>query len=238
MPNPDPLIKVWKSWKKTGSEDQLEEIFKGLRPTIASHTRRYLASGLPPTAIDIEAKSIAVNALKSFDPNRGVLLKTYVSSVLPGLKRFVDSYQKVGRIPEYKSTAAGSLSKALGSLRSYLDREPSVQETAEWLGWPESQVVQTLPFVRRDLPSSGFEISVPLFDAPWQDKSLERFHLIYRSSNPQEQVAMESFLGLHGKDAISERKASQVSGLPLSKIKKLKNKIYQQMKGVKWQALS
>jgi DNA-directed RNA polymerase sigma subunit (sigma70/sigma32) len=231
----DPLLEHWSSWKKSGSEKDLGRIFTGLTPTLATHTRKFINSGLPPTSLDIEAKRITVDALNKYNPQKGVLIKTFVSSKLPGLKRFVDTYQKIGRIPEYQTQSAATMVKVTDSLTQSLDRPPSIQELSEELGWPEPQVLKTMQYVRRDLPESGFEMSMPIFETPWQDKALEKFHFIYKSSTPQEQVAMESFLGLHGKEAVSERRAAEISKLSLSNVRKLKKALQKQMSGIKWE---
>lgn len=230
----DPLIDTWKSWKKTNSEKDLNILLGGLKPTLAAHTRKYWGANIPPIAIEIEAKSLAVNALRKYDPKRKVLLKTYVSSVLPGIKRFVDTYGKTARIPEYRVTSAGTISKALVSLRSSLDREPSIQEISEYLGWPEPRVIDVMKYVRRDLPESGFDVAMSLMQDPWQNKSMERFHLLYRSFPGAQQVATEHFLGLHGLDPKSEKEAAKISGLPISEIKGLKKRIYREMRGVRF----
>lgn len=231
---PDPLLGTWSDWRSTGSEDALGKLLVGLRPTLASETRKYLASGLPPVSIDIEAKRIAMMAMKSYDPKKGVLIKTYVSSRLPGLKRFVDSHQKVGRIPEHMTQSAATIKNAQESLISKYEREPSVQELAEEVGWPEGQVVRTLPFVRKDLPESGFDVSLPMFEAPWENKVMEQLHFFHKSLIGPEQVAIESFLGLHGKKATTDKEAARVSGLPLSKVRKLRSQVKQQIGKVKW----
>lgn len=230
----DPLVDTWKSWRKTGSEKDLDTILQKLKPTLASHTRKYWGSNVSPIAIDIEARSLATNALGRYDPQKGVMIKTYVSSVLPGIKRFVDTYGKTARIPEHRVTSAGTISRALTSLRSSLDREPSVQEVSEYLGWPEVRVIDVMKYVRRDLPESGFDVAMSIMQDPWQNKSMERFHFLYRSLPGAQQVAAEHFLGLHGLDPKSEREASEISGLPISEIKGLKKKIYREMRGIRF----
>jgi len=84
---------------RDGSITAKYKLLDSLNPIITSQVNKYAGSGLPPSALKLEAKRLTNKAIQSYDPNKAQL-NTHVINNLKKLSRFVMNYQNIGHIPE------------------------------------------------------------------------------------------------------------------------------------------
>lgn len=145
---------LYNTWNRTKSPADLSKLMKHVQPLIWSEVNR--ASGsLPTSALSSEAKHWAFEAIKSFDPNKGVKLSTHIVNYLPKVRRLNYKYQNVVRLPENLQLQYHSYKTGLDNLTEDKGREPSEAELAAHLGWSQKAVKKYKSILYQDLHESG-----------------------------------------------------------------------------------
>lgn len=84
-----------------------------------------------------------VNAVKRFDPDRGVPFIAFASPTITGeLKRHFRDRTSAMRLPRSLYDRIGQIDIVVSDLNSQLNREPTVAEIAEEMGCPEEEVIE------------------------------------------------------------------------------------------------
>lgn len=147
-------LNLFNIWKETGSKKALGDLVKQLHPIIYSEVRR-VSGTLPETALSAEAKLWAINAIKTFDPSKGVALSTHVMNYLPKVRRLNYKYQNSARLPENLHLQFTEFKNAVSHLEETLSREPTDKEIAKQLGWSEPLVIKFKGSLYEDLTESA-----------------------------------------------------------------------------------
>lgn len=141
------LVASWEIWKKTKDQNELRYLLSELQPQINMAVNKYYASGLPVPVVRAEAKRLTLEALEVFDPSKGTL-KSYVTTYLQKLYRFVNNNQNIIRLPENHRMELGTLKQATADFEMRYDRDPTPVELADELSWPLDKVMQLLKETR------------------------------------------------------------------------------------------
>lgn len=112
-----------------------------------------------------EATIALMNAVDSFDPNKGVKFETYASIKVRGA--IIDFIRRQDFIPRNVRRFARDYDAAYGALYGELDREPTTEEIAEYMKLPveklesctaQAAAAQTLSFEEM-VTDTGFDIA-------------------------------------------------------------------------------
>ena len=152
-------IELWKRWKEHNDKQAFNELMKEMTPLIESFKRTHYNSSMqiPPGAFDGVLKGITYSALKSYNPSHNARLSTHVYNQLQKAKRFVATYQNIGRIPENRIFDVGKFNRAYTTLEEKLGRPPEDKELAKHLRWTVKEVNLMAKSLRRDVAGSSFE---------------------------------------------------------------------------------
>jgi DNA-directed RNA polymerase sigma subunit (sigma70/sigma32) len=189
---------LWHNYNKEQTPEAFNELYNHMKPVIHSAINRYkMNSGLPGSVFDAEAANQFYKTVNTFDPNRGVQLKTKLFTDLQSVQRIMYKYQNIGRIPENRATKIGPLQGAADYLRASLGREPSDAELADELSWPIKQVTTLKRELRSDLMSSPtLENAYTSFEDSHDER---RATEVYYDLNGTEQTVFDYATGRHGK---------------------------------------
>lgn len=147
-------LELWKEWKKTKSPLTLEHLLTKLAPLIHREVTKW-GMAVPRVALESKARMLVIDALESYDPNRGAALGTHVTNRLRKLSRSVYPYQNVARLPENKQLLYNTFQVAQNHLYDQHGRDPTVEEMADELGWTKKRVASfQQAFDRRELVES------------------------------------------------------------------------------------
>lgn len=147
-------LELWRQWRKTGRSDVLKKLLDRLQPLIYREVAKW-GSTVPPAALESKGRLLTVEALKSYNPNRGAAIGTHVTARLRKLSRYVYPHQNVARLPENKQLMFNTVTVAQNNLQDTLGREPSVEELADELKWNPRKVADfQRSFGRRELVES------------------------------------------------------------------------------------
>lgn len=151
-------LELWIAWDSNGRKTEgLGPLLKSFKPLIMSKAGVYQGKvRIPDSAIQMEFQKQFVNALHSYDPEKGAL-GTYVYRYLDKGKRWIIENQNTGRIPENRAYKIQTYSNAVEELKEELGRPPEAAETAERVGWSLAEVDRMDSELRSDLVQQAFE---------------------------------------------------------------------------------
>ncbi len=223
-------LELWEKWKAKGEKpNDLRPLLNNFRGLIRSRANRWTGVDLPPAAIHAEFTKQFVNALRTYDPNKGTALGSWVTTNLKKAQRWVTTYQNPARIQENRHYKVGLYQNAQATLDDQLGREPSSMELAEHLGWPEAEVGRMQLEIRQALTSSGFEIGLdPTAIMPSRD--LEKLTLLRYELTPDELQVYDYTFGMYGKQQLRPNQIAKKLKMNASKVTRIRNSIIAKFK--------
>lgn len=224
-------LELWKAWKDSSHDpEHLDPLLLSLKPLMTQHVNRY-AGNVPISrpALEGEVTRLTVKALKSYQPDRGAQLSTFVTGQLKGINRFVTQHQNVSRITEDRSQKIGRYQRATSALSESLGRPPTAQETADEMKVSVRMVNRLAQEMRPDLLASGAEHDPFLNEEP---RSREVLRLMYPYAfSLDEQKVFEFLLGLNGKEKeLKTGKIARSLGWSDSKVSQIRASIATKVK--------
>lgn len=222
-------LELWQTWLDQGKQPEDTEVllnqFKGL---IRSESNRFAGHlNIPPSAIHSQFQTQAMRAFETYDPNRGAKLSTHVKNQMQRGKRFVHTYQNLGRIPEPRIYKITDFKTNRQELEDKLGRPATAHEMADRMRWPVKQVVAMESEIRKEVPTSKFQGDImeikPSADA-------EVLRLIQYELSPDERAVFEYSTGANGKPMLKPGEISKKLHMPASKVSRLKLSVSNKIK--------
>lgn len=184
---------AWKKWNQSGSPVDLDNVLDKLTPMIQSEVNRW-AGSLARPLLELEAKKLAVEAIKSYSPSAGAALGTHVANRLKKLSRVTYTHQNVGRIPEHQVLKLTSYNVAKENLTNSLGRDPTADEMAGELVWSKPYLNRFQRSLRSEFVESGE--TPPIFDTDSGQHGMVDF--VYNDMNPMHKKIFEHTTGYGG----------------------------------------
>lgn len=160
-------LDLWKRWYKTRKPEHLEPLLKAYEPLMQMRMRHYRAPhAAPESAFKGELQKHFINALETYDPNKGASLNTHVNYRLRKAQRYNLKNQNMAYIPAGQAALITPINVAKEELTEQYGREPTSTEIASHLqssGEQEFQNISAkridtvLKAQRRDVPASSLE---------------------------------------------------------------------------------
>lgn len=214
-------MELWSQWMDNGKQPEDTELllnnFKGL---IRSESNRFAGHlNIPPSAVHSQFQTQAMRAFETYDPNRGAKLSTHVKNQMKRGRRFVHTYQNLGRIPEPRIYKITDFKTNQQELEDHLGRPPTSTEMADRMKWPVKQVVAMEHELRDEIPASKFPGDI-MSIKPSADAEVLR--LIQYELSPDERAVFEYSTGANGKPMLKPGEISKKLNMPASKVSRLK----------------
>jgi len=185
-------LELWREWRKTNDAQILKKLLDRLQPLIYREVVKW-GSTVPPAALESKGRLLTVEALQSYNPNRGAAIGTHITARLRKLSRHVYPHQNVARLPENKQLMFNTVSVAQNNLYDSLGRDPTVTELADELKWTSRKVVDFQnSFARRELVESEGDFR----DIDKEDNTLTDFY--YHGLAPEDQDVFGDITGYGG----------------------------------------
>ena len=221
-------VALWKAWKDGGSQPRdLRPLLHSFGPLIKSKMNTHLGrvKMVPDAAIKAEYQLQFVHALRSYDPSKGSL-GTYVYRYLDKAKRFITSYQNVGRIPENRIYRIKEYQNAVADMREESDKIPKHEAVAEKLGWTLADVKRMNSELRNDLVSQNFEED-PFMIMP--SKEQEVLRLFKYELEGKERLVYEHLTGMGKPQITSTSEIGKELGIPDYQVSRIKSSIQKRL---------
>jgi len=117
------------TWMASPTPETARPILKRLQPTIDGALRSY--AGSKPEAYRVQANLIALDALKTYNPEKGTKLTTHVFNSLQKLHRVRSERENFVHVPENKEMEWARINKARQEFEAENGREPNTRELAD-----------------------------------------------------------------------------------------------------------
>lgn len=191
----DDINTVISRWTKYNTPKDASTIYSYLSPTINSAIKSYAEGN---SSLRVPAYRLAFDAVKTFDPTRGVDIRTHVYNNLKRLNRIHSDRSNIVHIPEGLSKDYAIVSKAMAEFYDTYDREPNDDELSDITKLSKKRIQRILS---HNNPISGSE-SVT---ADGADKVYSRgisddtyIDYLYSSSDPIDKRIIELTSGVRG----------------------------------------
>jgi DNA-directed RNA polymerase sigma subunit (sigma70/sigma32) len=211
-------LDLWNSWNSRGRRvKDMQPLFNQFAGAIEKQVGQYAGRvNIPPSAIRANAQQNFVDAIRTFDPNKGVKLNTHVTWNLQKTKRFIAQNQNFARLPEPMIYRIGDYERAEDRLRHRVGRDPTIVEMADELKWPPAHVERMRKSLRRDLSANLFELDPSSLQVSrWSEvKSMIPYEL-----TPQENAVFEL---LYKRRQLSNNDIANRLNLSPSRVSKIK----------------
>ncbi len=229
---------LWQAWKADPTPQNMHPLVQRFEPVFQQKMQEFKAPNVNPAAFQARAKTLAIEAFHTYDPNRGAALNTWVHHKLEKLKRFNIQHQNMAYLPEAKAGHIGRIQSAQEELLDNLGRPPTSHEIADYLNPSLSKRQQLKPHVvdqillaagQKDVIGSEFE-SDP---APRQTtREREVIGLLRPALPPEQQVVFDHLYGMNNKPRItSTNDLARHLGKSPSQISRLRAKILSKYQG-------
>jgi DNA-directed RNA polymerase specialized sigma subunit len=190
-------LELWKQWKRTNDPEHLKQLLDHMNPLVQREVQKWGAA-VPREALESKGRLLTVQALKTYDPNRGAAIGTHVTSRLRKLSRDVYPYQNVARLPENKQLLYNTFQVATNNLVDQHGRDPTVDELADELGWTPRKVADfQKSFARRELVESAGAF----MEEGSADEGLIDFY--HHGLTPSDKLMFEDIIGYKGRPAMN-----------------------------------
>lgn len=219
---------LYLKWKRSGSPMDLQALIKSLDPLIHAEVNRR-AGTLSRDLLVIQAKKLAVEAIKGYNPAVGVKLSTHVVNQLQKLSRVNYAHQNAARIPEHSMMQFHSVHVATEDFKADNGREPTTDELADSMGWSAKKIEQfKTQFGRQELLES---IDTPgeLFVSETHDP---RINYVYSTLTPRQQSIFEMTTGYRGTKKLNNTQIMAKLGITQGVLSYEKTKITAAVKKV------
>lgn len=221
-------MELWRRWKDGGQKpEDVAPLLKSFKPLINSRSSTYKGRVklIPDAAIDAEFQIRFVDALRTYNPDKGSL-GTYVYRYLDKAKRFIAENQNVGRIPENRIYKIKEYQKAREAMTEDLGRVPTDKDLAKKLKWSEAEVGRMDSELRNDLLSQGFE------DDPYAlspSKSEEVLRLFKYELVGKEREVYEYLTGFGRPQLLSTGEIAKQTGMADYQVSRVKDSIQRKL---------
>jgi len=193
----DEDMAAYTKWKRSQSGVDLDALLRRIDPLVQSEVNRR-AGTLSRDLLLGQARKLAVDAIKSFDPSRGVKITTHVVNQLQKLSRVNYTHQNAARIAEHHMLQFHTLRIAKEDFASEHGRDPTTEELADHLRWSPKKLGEVQSqFQRSELleHAGGGSTSEHSFVATEHDPTIG---YVYATLSPRQQTIFEHVTGYNG----------------------------------------
>lgn len=185
-------VTLWRRWKETRSQADLERLMKQVLPLIMNEVRKS-ERVVSPLVLEAQAKQVALRAFETYDPDRGVLLSTHVVSNLQKLSRTRYEHQSTLSVPEQHRITYNKIQMVHAQMEDELGRRPNIDELSDRLSLPQAHIKKVVGNVaRKEFLESG---EGPAFQRHTDDDVI---HLAYADMTPLQKKIFEMRTGYNG----------------------------------------
>ena len=229
---PLPLKDLVARWQKNPTPEDTSEILHQLQPPIKSAMTSY-APGMDKQ-LSIKAATLALDAMKTYNPDKGADPTTHAFHNLKRLSRLSADRNSIIPQPEGARLETQRLMDLAARFEDERGREPSFGELADMTGLNTKRVAKLMNgnTVINDTSSLSEESK----ESTFTQKDLtdeDYFEYVYSSVGPIDQKIMEWTSGMHGRPQLSNGEIATKLGISAAAVSQRKNKIMQMMSDVR-----
>lgn len=192
-----PHLKAYDAYIKTPDKTNLSRVVDSLSPTI-NGVLRSMGSEADP-AVQVKAKVLAAKAIKSYSPEYGAALHTWVSQQLQPLRRFKRTELNPVKVPEGIQLDALHLMQKENEFVEQNNREPDLEELADFSKFPVERIHKIRTTFKPVAAQGTFGESMTSSTQAQTDFSDESLSYVYKDADKVDRQIIEMRTGYGGK---------------------------------------
>ena len=199
----------FKDWQKQPNEQSLGKLLEAANPVLKSAVQSY---GGNNQALMGRAKLLAIDAFKTYNPDKGAKLRTHLMTQLQPLMRISREQNQTVHVPERVSADLFKLNQAHQELADSLKRTPSDSELADHTSMSLKRIRHIRGFGRPELAESSLtnpegEMMLPGVQQPDPHKMWMEY--VHHDLTPLDQQIMEWKTGYGGKPVLPNQEIAK-----------------------------
>jgi DNA-directed RNA polymerase specialized sigma subunit len=206
------------SWLQDPTPENMSKVVNAMDPMITAEIHRY--SG-PKPLLRSRAKSLAIKAIKTYKPDSGAQLQSWVVTQLQPLARYGQSLRPI-HSSEMAVRQAAEIHRVAGELSDDLGRDPTHEELADHTGLSVKRIANLRKQVRAVIPEATFTTGSTSAD-PEAGASLPGTstgntlgmseEIVYNSLNERDKAIYDWKIGRHGKPRLPNQEIAKRLGV-------------------------
>ena len=194
VPDYTDIDNLYDAWKNDPSPDNLGRVVDKLQPAINHSLRSLNASD--DKLLQTKARNLAAKAVMNYSPEFGAALPTWTSNQLMPLHRMRRETQLPIKVPERTQLDAYTLMRAEQEFIDKKNREPDLEELADFSKIPVKRIEKIRRQFRRMPSSEVFGDGVSQSDTDFAGEALD---YIYKDADGIDRKIIEMKTGYGGK---------------------------------------
>lgn len=221
---------AWGQWKASPSPAAMSGVLKSLDPIISGTVSKF--PGLNAGIARSHARSLAIQAVKTYDPSSGASLNTHVFNHLRPLSRFQRKSLRAVSIPREQSELVGRMLKFERDFQEENMREPTDEEVQDHLGVPLKKVHTLRSNAFFEFPEGAVENAIET--DPGESRVARQAALVRHDLTPKDRLIMDHLMGAAGRKPLMAEEVASRLGLDPSYVRKRSKMIAERiLEGVK-----
>ena len=207
-------IPEYEQWKTMQTPEALAKVVNALDPVINSEIQRYNG---PKPLLRSRAKLLTINAVKTYKPEMGAHLRSWVVTQLQPLSRYGQQLRPV-HASEMAIRQAAELHRIEKEYGDTHGRNPTLAELADEVGIPVNRINKIRNQVKPSVSESTYMEaddeegkSMPGTQAP--DVLGMAEEIVYDSLSPRDRVIYDLKTGRHGKPTVANQEIAKRLGV-------------------------
>lgn len=221
VPKPSSVAQAYTMWQNEPSQERMRAVVSALEPTVSYKLSSMGISDNPQ--MRHQARSMAVDAVRRYDPTAGVALTTWTQSHLQGMHRFRRENQGPVKIPDRAALDAWTLEKATRDFVDEFDREPDVKELAD----RASMSVKRIAAVRKATRPIAADSQMHTTEGAMTDFMGEALEYLYDDLDYNDRRIVEHLTGYGGAEQLQKNQIAQRLGISPSQVTRRTDRISQ-----------
>lgn len=217
-------LDLWHTWNTSRQPEDLSKLMNQVAPLVIHETNKWQQTGINRRVLDGKARTLAYEAITSYDPKRSQL-NTHIVNHLQKLNRFAIANQNAVRIQEEKVFQYRKFLHAKNELETRLGRNASVDELTEEIHkMGEGMLVKDFKPIIENYYSTASEAGgAPVMEELSSDATA--MHLARQAMNDRQKFIFNHTYGFQGSDVKSNTEIASHFGVSPAMISKQKRQI-------------
>jgi DNA-directed RNA polymerase specialized sigma subunit len=208
------MIERYEQWQKQPTPENMQGLVDALEPTITSEIQRF---GGPQELLRSKARSLAIKAVKTYKPESGAHLKSWVVTQLQPLSRYTNQLKPV-YTPEVAVQHAAEVNRVREQYVMEEGKDPTDEDLADLTGLSVKRIAslksKAPALVSESIYDTGEEESTTQAPAVTQTSNLSMVEdMVYESLNDRDKTIHDFKVGRHGKPVLSNQEIAARLGI-------------------------
>jgi DNA-directed RNA polymerase specialized sigma subunit len=205
MAKNDKLDQAYAAWKTKPTPENMAGALEAADPIIRNALTSYAGGN---EAFHTQAKKLAAQGFKTYDPRLGAKLHSHLMNQLQPLRRVTQRRTNVVHVPERVQSDLYHMRQAQQSYVDRFGRDAADSELSEQMGVPSSRLRHLRKFMRQESSESGLQTGGEEGMEPFYPGSAQAspedvwMEYVHHDAAPIDQKILEWKTGFNGKEII------------------------------------